>query len=103
MYSVGLCSLIYSCFKFNYDINSEFENYFLTFIVFVLKLKFFFVKFRNESKEDLDVAEFKHSYILQRIECLKKSESQNLELSKKLLELDENERVIKQLSKIFTI
>lgn len=58
---------------------------------------FCYFKFRDDLKEELDVAEFKHGYILQRIECLKKNESQNYELTVKLTELDENEKVIKKL------
>lgn len=54
--------------------------------------------FRVDLKEELDIAEFKNGYILQRIECLKKNESKNYELNIKLNELEENQKIIKKLT-----
>ena len=48
------------------------------------------------------MAEIKQGYILERIESLKKKESQNYELDLKLKnEFDENEKTLKKLSNNF--
>lgn len=57
------------------------------------------LQFRVDIKEEIEMAEIKQGYILERIESLKKNEIQNYEIDVLNDQLDENEKTLKKLSK----
>ena len=67
-----------------------------------LKIIFYSQQFRVDLKEELEIAEFEHTCIVQRIEDLKKHENRNYEINVTAfdLKLKETETLIQKLSKI---